>query len=1125
MAGQVEESTWSGINVPRRCLGRRWESAPSPATTCSAEAIPRNCAVSSVSPYYSLLREADVFGDTVDADSVRTGRSNVVTESPHESTALVGTDVPRRSNRWSWRSDDFENGNRVDNRTSPKRQSRPEAESATSGSWAGIVVPRRSRKFGSLWGSSKVSEASAESTQTANAVADSNGNHVTEDRGRQVAVVSGAEAIVSQGKSRISGDGEHTWGGINVPKRTKTYRSSAPPATQETSTEDVSTVRKSSSTLQFDSSGTTDASRDTMPHKGSFLGERVKVKESEASSWGGINIPKRASSMSRSYDISSSPPKKQHKTEHDHVKSIQYEKHETRGSWAGINIPGGTGGFGRKTSRYEETMVVSEDKGDDSLQAWGGINVPRRTSRIRCSSYTSAPQDQQTQAVTVETPRELSTEGTGTYIERSVQSRTQGRRGVGTGKSEVEKAATPEESYFGRYVQRTSASMPFQKAKDDHMESGHYHDVNNELRQHHEDSDSNVIENKQSSWGGINVPRRTSYIDRYEYSTSPSRQQTERSEPVKEISATVAADVSHEGNVSRRNREEDSNRYINAAKDTLKDRESNASESWRDINAPKRTASSPRSLSASNVTGPTERETVTVELNTTSGISESTKTETTSNSKKDSWGGIGVPRRSSRSYFLSTSRSDTIDRDFVRIEGPSSKYSEKEHIKMSPNIQHDRAKLTDTEESLDTSWAGINVPRRTSSVRSSHTSNSWTSKDPNTETIPSESSISEIHHVEESTRSHSSAPRRSEHSGSSSNVTFKTEVENAHMSPERNSRHGAKRSKSVKWSNSKSPPRSASEVTPIIRSRSRSREDLQRWSTVEVPQTERSRSLIRSRSFTSSSSSRRSVSPRGSRDKSKYLPSKVMTYKVESSPAKALNWSWTPASPLAAKKHQSDTDQSDTDEVFERNEEPSWSGINVRRRSHGSHKEPEVSSGRKSTETDEILRSGSNVSRSSIGASGASASSSTTGRKGRHSLDGALEETQFHDISDGRQRSSRKTSDEEIQSLEEGYVKWSTLEENRRRLASTHTAWELGRSQSVDRFSSLTNREHSSSKVENPVTQSKESPEERRWAGIDVPRRCLGYTYRWRSNDELSQKSGNQNIFFVLPPLLKLSSE
>ena len=895
-----------------------------------------------------------------------------------------------------------------------------------------------------------------------------------------------------------------------------------PPPTQETPTEDVYTVRKSSSTLKFDSSGTTDTSRDTMPY------DSVRARESETSRWGGINIPKRASSMSGSCDISSSPPKKQHKTEQDQVERTQYEKHETQETWAGISIPGGTGGFGRKTSRYEETMVVSEEKVDDSLQAWGGINVPRRTSRIRCSSYTSAPQDQQTQTVNVETPRELSTQGTGTYIEGSVQSRKQERRGVGTGKSEVEKAATPEESYFSRYVQRTSTSMPFQKAKDDQLESGHYHDANNDLRQHHQVSDSNVMENKQSSRVGINVPRRTSYIDRYEYGTSSSRQQPERSEPVKEISTTVAADVSHESNVSRRNREEDSNRYNYAAKYTLKDQESNASESWRDINAPRRRASSPRTLSASKVTGPTEREAVTVELNTISGMYESAKTETTSDNTKDSWGGIGVPRRSSRSSFLSTSRSDTIDRDFVRIEEPTSKYSEKEHIKISPNIQHDRTTPTDSEESLDTSWAGINVPRRTSSVRNSYTSNSSTSKDPNTETIPRESSISEIHHVEESSRSHSSAPRRSEHSSSSSNVAFKTEVENAHISPKRISRRGVKRSKSVKWSNSKSPPRSASEVTPIIRSRSRSREDLQRWSTIEIPQTERSRSLIRSRSFTSTSSSRRSVSPRGSRDRSKYSPSKVMTYKVESNPAKALNWSWTPASPLAAKKHQSDTDQSDTDEVFERNEESSWSGINVRRRSygsHGSHKQPEVSSGRKSTETDEISRSGSNASRNSIGASGPSTSSSRTGRKGRHSLDGALRATQFHDISDGGQRSSRKTSDEEIQSFEEGYVKWSTLEENRRRLASSHTAWELGRSQSVDRFSSLTNREHSSSKLETPVTQSKESPEEGRWGGIDVPRRCLGYTYRWRSNDELSQKSGKQKFPFVRAPLLKWYSE
>ena len=1132
MAGQVEGSTWSGINVPRRCLGRRWDSTTSPATTCSTEAIPRDSAVSSVSSYYSLQREPDAFRDNVSAESVRTGHENFVTESPHEDTAWVGTNVPRRSNRWSWtsysstaadtdRNDDFENGNRVDNRTSPKRQARPEAESETSESWAEIDIPRRSRAFGGRWGSNKVSESRVESAQAASVVADSNGNHVAEYQAkshRLATTAAGAETIDSSSKSRNDDEGDHTWGGINVPKRTRTYLSSVSTLMQERPAEDVYTSQKSRSTSQFDSSGTTDVSLGTMTSDivyGSSLGQRVQARESETSSSGGISIPKRTSSMSRNYDISSSPPKKQHKMEHEQVERIQYEKHEAHGSWAG--------GSGRNygTSRYEETMVVSADKGDDSLQAWGGINVPRRTSRSRYSSYTSARPDQQTQTVNVETPRELSTQGTEAYIETSVQSCTQERRGVETSKSEIEKAATPEESYFSRYVQRTSTSKPFQKAKDDQLEPGHYHHAYKELRQHYEALDSNVTENKQSSWGRINVPRRTSNIDRYGYSTSPSRQQLECSEPVKEISATLAADVSYESNVSRRNREERSNRYNNTAKDTLKeqnqenifsDQEGNTSESWRDINSPRRrTGNSPRSLSASNVTELTQHEAV------------GTNTETTCSSAEDSWGGIGVPRRSSRSYFHSTSQRDTMAKGYVRIEEPSSKYPEKEHIKIGSNIQHDKAKPTDTEESVETSWEGINVPRRTSSFRSSYTSNLPTSKDPNTETIPHKSNISEIHQVEESSRAHSSSPRLSGRSGSSSNVAFNTEVENAYTSPERISRCGVKRSKSVKWSNSKSPPRSASEVTPIIRSRSRSREDLQRWSTTEVPQTERSRSLIRSRSFTSSSSSRRSVSPRGSRERSKYSPSKVMTYKVESSPAKALKWSWTPASPLDTKRHQSDTDQSDTDEVFEKKEEQSWSGINVRRtsyRSHGSHKQPKDSFGRKHSETKETSRS-----RSSVGESRSSTSSARTGRKESYSLEGASKETQFRDISDRGQRSIRKASDEEIQSSsEEGYVKWSTLEENRRRLASTYTAWELGRSQSVDQFSSLTSREYSSSQVETSVTHSKETPDEGRWGGIDVPRRCLGYAYRWRSNDELSQKSGrhNQNLLsFVRSSSLK----
>ena len=963
MAGQVEGSTWGGINVPRRCLGRRWQAATSPTTTCSAEAIPRDSAVSSMHSYYSLQREPHVYGD----------RTDVVTDSRQESTAWSA------GRRWSRspfstitaatadteRSDDLKNGNGVDNQTFPKRESQMVSE-IVSDSWSGINVSRRSRAVGNLWENSRVSGISYTATDV---LADSNGNHVEQEQeigDQRVTVVSNVEQAIDSSYSGLSSgyetkmtesrsnDSTKAWDGINVPRRSGGFRSSVSPPQQQHQSENVYTAQESGRTVHLGNWGGIGVPRRTWAYDRTHETETETQEysvDSNTSNWGGINVPKRTSSVSRSYDMSPSPPRKQHKVDTTPEETVPESENTARG-WSGINVPRRAGSFDRNygiTSRqhYSETVYVqAEDKPAESSQTWGGINVPRRTSRNSySSSYSSSPR-QQTYTETGEVISEATERSNNWSSVYEPRTTTERDNEMAVNKSESQIDSFEVGGYLSRYSKRTLPSSEG-KSRGFSPEKGHFESVhvqedssgtwgginvrrrtgsvesknyaNDEIqRQPHqagtiETNTDNIETGSTQSWGGINVPRRTSSISTHRYNTSPPRQRLE-SQMVEETSTNI--ENWSASNASGSNREVHSACMMSTSPEVYqKEGDSVTSASWGGINVPRRTRSIGRSWSSSTSSIPkspsTRKEESKNQENGISSTPEGRTEQTSSSSREDNWGGIGVRRRSYRSSYTSSSeKHNQEDSQFVDSNSISTKTDQVSH---SSNTENDNGVHTGIQETTEsTSWSGINVPRRSTSFRSSYTSSS-SSKEPTTETIPPESNILQVQQVDaESSWSHISVPRRSAQSSSSSTSAFKQEIKNTHASPERVSRREETRSrttKSVKWSNTKSPPRSASEVTPIIRSRSRGREDLQRWSATEVPQTERSRSLMRSRSFTSSSRSRRSVSPRRSRERSTYSPSKVITYKLESSPAEALNWSWTPASPLLSDKHRHDTDQ------------------------------------------------------------------------------------------------------------------------------------------------------------------------------------------------------------------------
>ncbi len=1118
---------WSGINVPRRCLGRRWTSgaAAVPATTCAAEASAAASSsfggvASSMHTYYGV----DEF--------VAEQSAGVDGERVSEATAWSGLHVASRPSRWPWssqsisttwtdvpdRSEDVRNGNRVDNRSSPK----PGIEQASGDSWSGIGVPRRAGTFGGYTRSSPAAEALTDET------ADRNGNHMRVIR--DDSITAGAPGKSGQGvnassvsrASSVSGD-RHTrpdissspgatdvWGGVNVPRRTRNLSTSTSTSFVSQTSEATSAASRDTDAVQSDTWGNTGVPRrarlsDVVSHPDLSPQKELRdATERDNSVWTGVNVPKRNYFISRDNGSSSSsisPPPKQHKQD-----TIDERASVVPGRWDKDSSQVGTWYTSSENQHYSGNTASGEESG-----TWGGIGVPRRSSGRRYGSA-SAQQIERKSHDVVETAEERRRDDANTRTSfRSTPNPTSLERATRNfdvqsetcDKREASSDRRSASSYFQRFcssyspVKNSEGNASPEKLLSE-ATSGTWSElrpglsdtgfasssVDSKPSHRAADTDRGHVESESSTWRGTRTEwDRTASVGNH-HSNRSSAEHLTTSGTQLSGSSPYRADSSRLSGLRVRQEE------------TGEEKQEHNSQSWgNDVPRRSRFSDSFSSSTSSALRSPTfqpeeaKAQSATAQLQ--APTNRSPVLERTSNNPEKQ-----LPKSASMSFAPSDLTS--FEKQAASKASDSEATEGSEAREKSPEVKP---------------WIGSTRRRRSSyggSLQSEPTEYSWR----RTRSLRSSSSYVLGVRTEDSGSTFGTWPRRPAQRSSS----FSSDLRLMYT-PERQQGR-VERSKSVTWSDVKPDRRtSASEVTPIIKSRSQSRENSRRWSvtdvdppqteraknlwsvTTEVPQTERARGLIRSRSFTAGSkSSRSSVSPRKARDRNVQSPSKSVVVQETS---RTLNWSWSPASPLLKKgEKMSSEDGSDT---FDEDPDVSLSTLrNLRRRSYAGSRQTEVAT---STE-DGTSWTGINVPRRSASANKIS---SLLGRRasqdrsedpdtGSRSVADSLPEETHSSAQPSEEPKNSDIRDKWNAVQDQSSTKLSSLEENRRRLAATTvTAWELGSAKSPDGIVSPSSHRDFSS----PWSKEEDEgpPADVNWGGIDVPRRCLGYRTRSRHSE------------------------
>ena len=1026
-------------------------------------------------------------------------------EAVEKDTAWSGLNVPRRSNRSSWsaysnssaaaedtsRTEDYTNGNRLDNQRSAKRDT-DTGDRQTTDTWEGINVPRRTGTVGSIWKSSSTGE-----TGTIG-IPDNNGNHVrqmeaarsrgsvtgsgTEETEKQISVRHGRQSE----SSRMSQENSQAWGGINVPRRCNRVNSGTPTLSQ-------GTPQRSDGETGWHS----DSNSRTSHESKLSVGHGPKAETMSGIKHDRFNQAS-GSVSDKDNESDSSPPRKQHKVRVENVKERIKTASAERQIESDFSLSS------KRPSNHEDIGNGGGNHEKETAQSWGALNVHRRSSGIRygSSSFTSRQQHQVDERETAQR-----------IVEKA---------------SDENKESDPRKAYGGRLYSAVSPDTAVQSEVSSR------------------DSDA-----CDESSGGVQI---TSYYERYRSSVPVKTQRIVHRQTVQQVSEATSgtwdeirpglSDTSFAATSSlQRQHDQNSTTYTNK-NSLIPPSETNSGGSFQ-IQSLRRSISPSSSQNETRIShrGPRDTDTTFQESKTLQQPAQQAEVmDKESEEEKESWGGIDVPRRSrlAGSYIAPKSPSrldDTTNTDqesgsvyqsvesrpentsssrdalttiaFPRRASESSVHFHRDTFREDKTAEDSDADVeqenSETCEAkggnlLDLSLSRVGNLRRSGSLKSSRST-----------TSSSQDIIDNLNWPS------STLPRRLTHRSSS----YSSGLRYA-SSPEKYlSREDAySGSKSVTWSQSPAARRtSASEIIPIIRSRSHSRDNIRRRSslTETPPQTERSSKLGRSKSFTGGS--RRSVSPRKPRERSSDSPSKSNTYQVEKS-SPHLNWTWTPASPLHSNKRDSKSDEQD--DIFK-----AWSKVTVRRRSYGGSRPSDTN---RFSDADGTSWSGKDVPRRS--ASTHRLSSIISGKKENQGSDeGQSKFTPLvkperyyqrrssdipqHNISHNYQHEIHEetTTSEEKQNTsaetkssaaDSSATKWFLLEENRKRLSSSHvTAWELGRSQLVD-FSPLTsNRDF----VSPWAREETEPPPEGNWGGIEVPRRCIGYRSRRKSHGEVSGKA------------------
>ena len=688
MAGEVERSTWGGINVPRRCLGRwtRPESLHSSSTSSlssrrdppAAAGFPSPSLQSSMPALHGLQLNTEIQQDrykqtTSDSSSysadrgrslnreLTTGKISIdgldrEAEVTQISSSWSGLNAPQRSNRWPWTSEisvsaettasgykdipgnnedsrynnisgnreDLRNGNAINNTRhdiSVGSQLHRESETIIT---TGGRLENSSRLNGGSRGSnmstnmqprhkttavpSTHSPTSVSGLQTRSQYLDSSRSITTSDSNGNEVDLSGFSAGLSrdtsESVSQDQGVSSTSWGGMDVPRRSSRW-------TSERSMADLSSSRQQ---------------LDKEENK-----ENVKIRSSLSGSWSS-GSSSRASRMNKYFSTSSKAEEKKD--------PVMESKMKVSASWSdGLNVPPRSQTSSQNhehhtTPSVHHSQTEINRETSNETQTWGSLNVPRRSSR----SYKTGVSPERPNTISIEQPHNPSNETDSWGRSLLYRSRTT---------SSAAKQNTTNTEQPSSTMDTRSSEPPIQNNSRNPKQQG-----------------SNKA--GSDSWGGINVPRRSSRLGSYSSLSSGVRSNSPAFEDKVE---EVTKDVTE------------------VTKEMKQERNESKSAKWGDINVPRRSSGIPdRSSSSSreqskrnktdskgSISGDNNKvDTTKTEwvapwrsrnrssISSTQGDSHNetlNKTVETKTEPKESetWGGLNVPRRSSRSLGRSWS--------------------------------------------------------------------------------------------------------------------------------------------------------------------------------------------------------------------------------------------------------------------------------------------------------------------------------------------------------------------------------------------------------------------------------------------------------------------------------------
>ncbi len=708
MAGEVERSTWGGINVPRRCLGRwtRPESLTSSSTSSlsSRRDPPAAAGPSTISP--SLQSSMPALHGLQLNTQIQQDRYKQTTSDSSSYSSDRGRSLNRELTPGKISIDGLD---------------REAGVTQISSSWSGLNVPQRSNRWPWTSGISSPSEITASSYKdisrnnedssykdiSGNKEDFQNGNAINNTR-HDISVGSqlhrDSETIITTGgrlenSPRLNGGSQGSIMSLNMQPRHKTTAVSS-----THSPTSVSGFQTRSQYLDISKSINTSDSNGNEVDLSGFTG-RISRDTSESvsqdrgvlsTSWGGIDVPRRSSRWTSESYVTSPSSSRQQLDKEENKENVEIRS-SLSGSWSS-----GSSSRAARMSKYFSSSPKAEEKKDSVMKSdvnskvsasWSdGLDVPRRsqTSSQNHEHHTTSSKHHSQTEVNTETCNETQTWGSLNVPRRSSRSYKTGPSPERPNTINIEQTYTPntETESWGRsllYRYRTTPAAATQDNRNTEQPSSRPNlksvdpPIQTDSRNLQQEEASKV---GSESWGGINVSRRSSRLGSYTSLNSSIRSSPPSSdEKVKDVTKDVKE----------------------VTKDMKQERNESESAKWGGINVPRRTSWVHNRSSYSNSSFSSRK---TSKLNDTENVKHISDYKQEVDTTKSEW---VAPWRSRNRSSVSSTQGDS--------------YNE------TPN----KTVEAEAEPKKSETWGGLNVPRRSSrSLGTSWSSNISTTSVSNT---------------------------------------------------------------------------------------------------------------------------------------------------------------------------------------------------------------------------------------------------------------------------------------------------------------------------------------------------------------------------------------------------------